>query len=205
MDTLHLPAPKPRMIAHRGCSGLEMENTASAFVVAGNRSYWGIETDVHVTRDGQYIVIHDDTTGRVALENLRKIPGNIEGDCTPLTLAAVEEAESEKVGVCFDMGHFQTHVLKNCPDQPELLPSEGFYKRVIHTHIHGMKGIATHYPLGKFTLPNMAGMFAPLKGRYTGIWNIELSPSRFAEYCDAETGFLTSLKTLKTFLRENGY
>ncbi len=70
MDTLYLPAPKPLMIAHRGCSGLEMENTASAFVAAGNRSYWGIETDVHVTRDGQYIIIHDDTTGRVAVENL---------------------------------------------------------------------------------------------------------------------------------------
>ena len=70
MDTLRLPAPKPRMIAHRGCSGLEMENTASAFVAAGNRSYWGIETDVHVTLDGQYIIIHDDTTGRVAMDDL---------------------------------------------------------------------------------------------------------------------------------------
>ena len=69
MDTLRMSSPKPRMIAHRGCSGLEMENTASAFVAAGNRSYFGIETDVHVTRDGQYIVIHDDTTGRVALED----------------------------------------------------------------------------------------------------------------------------------------
>ncbi len=66
MDTIHLPSPKPLMIAHRGCSGLETENTASAFVAAGNRSYWGIETDVHVTKDGRYIIIHDDTTGRVA-------------------------------------------------------------------------------------------------------------------------------------------
>ena len=70
MDTLRLSAPKPLMIAHRGCSGLEMENTASAFVAAGNRSYWGIETDVHVTADGQFIIIHDDTTARVALDDL---------------------------------------------------------------------------------------------------------------------------------------
>ncbi len=49
MDTLRLSAPKPRMIAHRGLSGIEMENTCSAFVAAGNRSYFGIETDVHVT------------------------------------------------------------------------------------------------------------------------------------------------------------
>ena len=70
MDTLHLAAPKPRMIAHRGLSGIEMENTCSAFVAAGNRSYFGIETDVHVTADGQFIIIHDDTTKRVGLDDL---------------------------------------------------------------------------------------------------------------------------------------
>ena len=70
MNTLQLSSPKPRMIAHRGCSGLEMENTCSAFVAAGNRSYSGIETDVHVTSDGQFIIIHDDTTGRVAERDL---------------------------------------------------------------------------------------------------------------------------------------
>ena len=70
MDTLHLAAPKPRMIAHRGLSGIEMENTCSAFVAAGNRSYFGIETDVHVTEDGQFIIIHDDTTKRVGLDDL---------------------------------------------------------------------------------------------------------------------------------------
>lgn len=70
MDTLHLSAPKPRMIAHRGLSGIEMENTCAAFVAAGNRSYFGIETDVHRTRDGRYIIIHDDDTGRVCAENL---------------------------------------------------------------------------------------------------------------------------------------
>lgn len=61
---------KPLMIAHRGCSGLERENTHAAFVAAGNRSYYGIETDVHKTLDGQYIIIHDDTTGRVAIDDL---------------------------------------------------------------------------------------------------------------------------------------
>ncbi len=70
MKPLQLEAPKPRMIAHRGLSGIEMENTCSAFVAAGNRSYFGIETDVHVTKDGQFIIIHDDTTRRVALDNL---------------------------------------------------------------------------------------------------------------------------------------
>lgn len=54
-----------KMIAHRGVSGLERENTHAAFVAAGNRSYYGIETDVHVTGDGKFIVIHDDSPLRV--------------------------------------------------------------------------------------------------------------------------------------------
>lgn len=54
------------LIAHRGFSALETENTAAAFIAAGNRDYFGIETDVHVTRDGKFAVIHDDDTKRVA-------------------------------------------------------------------------------------------------------------------------------------------
>ena len=71
MDTVKIDAKSTKMIAHRGLSGIERENTAAAFVAAGNRSYFGIETDVHKTADGQYIVIHDDSTGRVAGENLQ--------------------------------------------------------------------------------------------------------------------------------------
>ena len=66
MDTCKLSGRKPQMIAHRGVSKLERENTCAAFIAAGNRSYFGIETDVHVTADGQYVIIHDDTTTRVA-------------------------------------------------------------------------------------------------------------------------------------------
>ena len=59
-----------KMIAHRGLSGLERENTCAAFVAAGNReTYFGIETDVHCTADGQYVIIHDDNTLRVSGED----------------------------------------------------------------------------------------------------------------------------------------
>lgn len=68
-DTIKLSMPM-RMVAHRGLSGLERENTCAAFVAAGNRSYFGIETDIHRTADGKYIVIHDDDTMRVAGVNL---------------------------------------------------------------------------------------------------------------------------------------
>lgn len=54
------------MIAHRGVSGLEQENTCPAFVAAGVKSYYGIETDVHVTKDGKFILVHDDDLKRIA-------------------------------------------------------------------------------------------------------------------------------------------
>ena len=65
MDTIKIKKGKVKMVAHRGVSGLEMENTLAAFVAAGNRSHYGIETDVHVTKDKQIAVIHDDNVKRV--------------------------------------------------------------------------------------------------------------------------------------------
>ena len=57
MNTICIRSGNTRMIAHRGVSKLEAQNTASAFVAAGNRSYFGIETDVYHTRDGQYVLL----------------------------------------------------------------------------------------------------------------------------------------------------
>lgn len=65
MNTIKINSKSTKMIAHRGLSGLERENTNPAFVAAGNRSYFGIETDVHKTLDGKYVIIHDETTERV--------------------------------------------------------------------------------------------------------------------------------------------
>ena len=67
MDTIKIQKNGVKMIAHRGLSGIERENTYPAFIAAGNRSYFGIETDVHVTRDGKFVIIHDETTTRVSL------------------------------------------------------------------------------------------------------------------------------------------
>jgi len=64
MDTIKINKGSALMVAHRGLSGLERENTASAFVAAGNRSYFGMETDVRVTADGNFILLHDDDTVR---------------------------------------------------------------------------------------------------------------------------------------------
>ena len=70
MNTIKIEKKGVQLVAHRGCSGLEQENTHAAFVAAGNRSYFGIECDVHRTVDGKYVIIHDDTTARVAIDSL---------------------------------------------------------------------------------------------------------------------------------------
>ena len=70
MDTVKICHPGVKMVAHRGASALERENTTAAFVAAGNRSYFGIETDVHRTADGQLVIIHDNSTGRVCAQDL---------------------------------------------------------------------------------------------------------------------------------------
>lgn len=70
MDTIKIEHNGVKMVAHRGLSGLEKENTCAAFVAAGNRSYFGIETDVHPTLDGKIVCIHDGNTKRVAQDNV---------------------------------------------------------------------------------------------------------------------------------------
>lgn len=72
MNTIKINKGRVKMIAHRGLSGLERENTNSAFVAACNReSYFGVETDVHRTVDGHYVIFHDDDTHRVGIDSLK--------------------------------------------------------------------------------------------------------------------------------------
>ncbi len=76
-------AGAPLLFAHRGGAALAPENTLESF--RGAVEHWGadvIETDVHLTRDGEIVVIHDDTvdrttdgTGRVADFTLEELQG----------------------------------------------------------------------------------------------------------------------------------
>lgn len=70
MDTVKINKCATRLVAHRGLSGIETENTNAAFVAAGNRSYFGIETDIHRTADGHFAVCHDGDLKRMAGVNI---------------------------------------------------------------------------------------------------------------------------------------
>ena len=73
----------PVNLAHRGASARAPENTLEAFRLAVEAGAGGLELDVHVTRDGEVVVIHDasvdrttDGSGAVAemeLEEIRRL------------------------------------------------------------------------------------------------------------------------------------
>jgi len=57
-------AVKPRLFGHRGASGVLPENTIPAFELALEGGATHLETDVHMTRDGEVVVLHDTTVDR---------------------------------------------------------------------------------------------------------------------------------------------
>ena len=122
MDTIHCNFNDVKMIAHRGLSGIETENTMPAFVAAANRSYYGIETDVHVTRDGRFILHHDDSATRLAdsdlileetdYDTLRALPLKWQGEYTTRPDLRMPSL-SEYITVCKTYGKKAVLELKN--------------------------------------------------------------------------------------------
>lgn len=74
----HMRRPRPSVIAHRGASGYEYENSRAAFRRAVGLDADGIELDIHATRDGVIVVHHD-----------LQVPGN--GVLSQLSLAELRE------------------------------------------------------------------------------------------------------------------
>lgn len=51
--------PRPRVLGHRGAAGVAPENTLPSFAVAAALGVGCLELDVHASRDGEIVVIHD--------------------------------------------------------------------------------------------------------------------------------------------------
>lgn len=70
LDTEFFSAPSPRVMAHRGASAQYPENTMPAFrAAAETQSVDYIELDVHCTRDGHVVVVHDEGLSRIASDD----------------------------------------------------------------------------------------------------------------------------------------
>lgn len=85
MDTIKIEKKDVKMVAHRGVSGIKPENTIEAFILAGEKSHYGIECDVHTTLDKKYVVNHD--------FHLERCYG-VEGQAEEKTLAELKELKN---------------------------------------------------------------------------------------------------------------
>ena len=73
------------VVAHRGASAHAPENTLDAFRQAVEMGADAIELDVHLTRDGQLAVIHDETLERTT---------DLEGRVSELTMKQIQRADA---------------------------------------------------------------------------------------------------------------
>lgn len=71
-----------KVLAHRGASAYAPENTMEAFKLAVEQGADGFEIDIHITKDGEIVVIHDDTIDRTS---------NGKGNVTDLSLAELKQ------------------------------------------------------------------------------------------------------------------
>lgn len=77
----------PIIIAHRGASAYEPENTLRAFELAIRQGAQMIELDLHATADNQVVVIHDFTLDHTT---------NLKGRVGERTLAEIKQADAGK-------------------------------------------------------------------------------------------------------------
>ncbi len=113
---------KTLMVAHMGAKGLEPENTIAAYIASANRSYYGIETDVHITKDGYVIATHDDNAKRVSgvdinveeanFEDLRKLR-LYDNDGVTVRQDLYMPSLEEYISICKKYGKIAVLELKN--------------------------------------------------------------------------------------------
>jgi len=142
----------------------------------------------HATRNGYPVTF--------ALENNRLLPDKTEGDSTALVLDIVKQVNTPNVGICFDMGHYMYYLKKNHPDHPDRLPPKEFFKYVVHTHIHALRDLKTHFPLDTHELP-LRSLLESAYYNYFGVYNIELDFPRFSEMRHARDALFGSVDALQ--------
>ena len=80
---------KPIIVAHRGGAGEFEENTLAACKASYERGIRGFEIDIRLTKDGQLVVIHDDTLDRTH---------HATGSAEHLTAEELKPIKTKKIG-----------------------------------------------------------------------------------------------------------
>ena len=157
-------------IAHRGASSYAPENTHAAFDMAINMGVKHIELDVHSSKDGQLVVIHDDTLNRTTNGN---------GKVNDHTL---KELKALDAGSWFDHKYSGE---KLCSLEEILVE----YKSAVHLHIE-IKGNTPN--LAQKTCDMIRSFNATEKTIMTSFWMPRLVETK--EYApEIKTGWLVPL------------
>jgi len=103
---------KPYIVAHRGASFYEPENTLRAFELGIKQGADFIECDVRLSADGHLVIMHDPTLGRTTngrgkiakttLSELRKLDAG-KGEKIPLLGEVLDLAKQNNVGIIIEI------------------------------------------------------------------------------------------------------
>lgn len=82
---LRAPGAPVLRVGHRGAKGHAPENTLASFKLAAEMGVTAVETDVHLSKDGEVVLIHDHTVDRTT---------NGHGFVKDLTLAELKQLDA---------------------------------------------------------------------------------------------------------------
>lgn len=147
-----------KRFAHRGVMALQPENTMSAFRLALDTGADGIETDVHLTKDGELVLIHDETLERTTdgsglvssytLDELRRFNAGVRSsqqEVIPTLQELLELVRGESIRLNLEV---KTDVLRYVGIESRLLdtiessgidPSRVLFSSFNHETIHRLK------------------------------------------------------------------
>ena len=121
----------PLVLAHRGANKRAPQNTLPAFSKAIEFNADGIETDVHRTADGQFVICHDFDLLRISGENI------------PVERSTLAELQSVILNNCIgprDRADLRTPALENyidiCKKYDKLAQAYRFYKNLTFAPLH---------------------------------------------------------------------
>jgi glycerophosphoryl diester phosphodiesterase len=137
--------------AHRGASGLYPENTILSFSKAIEEGVEFIEMDLHLTRDRQVIIIHDETYDRTTngtgwvwdmdMAEVRNLDAG-QGEHVPSLFEVIDLARPTSVRLCLEL-KFEPNTIELNQAEPEametavevikILQQEKFLDRVVVT------------------------------------------------------------------------
>ena len=87
-------AQRPLLFAHRGVSSLAPENTMAAFKKVKELGIPGVELDVHLTKSGELVVIHDESVKRTGrLYDGKTVQDAPDKDCRLYTSPSPRDAK----------------------------------------------------------------------------------------------------------------